>query len=104
MRVQIINEVTTIYPTDTGEWKLCFQWCLYVYDDGKSHNGYRFIWRDPDGNLKPQRGQARISSLKQAIELFNKAIKEGWGEHDTDGMGKDLKNSIKEMNKLINGL
>ena len=50
MRVQVIKEVK---KDDGGPWKLCLQWCLYVYDDGTSENGYRFIWRKPDGSLQP---------------------------------------------------
>jgi len=40
--------------------------------------GYRFIWRDPDGNLRPQRGQAVIHSAAQMFRLINEAIQEGW--------------------------
>ena len=84
MRVQIINEVMTGDPNITNEWELCFQWCLYVYDDGSSQNGYRFIWRRPDGSLQPARGQARIPSIGQAIKLMEMAKSEGWGDYDAD--------------------
>lgn len=47
MRVQVIRQAMTGDPDIADEWKLCFQWCLYVYDDGTSENGYRFIWRRP---------------------------------------------------------
>jgi len=86
MRVQIINEVMTGSPKETKEWELCFQWCLYVYDDGTNEHGYRFIWRRPDGNLQPARGQARIPSVKKAIELMEIAKKEGWGDYDADSI------------------
>lgn len=81
MRVQIIKEVQTADPKETEDWELCFQWCLYVYDNGSSDKGYRFIWRRPDGSLQPARGQARIPSIKLASDLMDKAKVEGWGEH-----------------------
>lgn len=84
MRVQIINEVQTNDPQKTQDWELCFQWCLYVYDDGGSENGYRFIWRRPDGSLQPARGQARIPSIPKAEELLEKARAAGWGNYDAD--------------------
>ena len=81
MRVQVIKEVMTGNPMITKEWELCLQWCLYVYDDGTNENGYRFIWRRPDGSLQPARGQARIPSLEQAEELMKKAKSDGWGKY-----------------------
>lgn len=59
-------------------WNLCFQWCKYKYDDGKSQNGYRFIWRRPDGSLQAARGQARIPSFAQMNELIEMAAIAGW--------------------------
>lgn len=81
-RVQVIHEAA---PDKTdGQWSLVFQWCLYVYDDGNSENGYRFIWRRPDGSLQPARGQARIPSLADAERLMQVARQEGWGELSAD--------------------
>ena len=77
-RVQIINEVTNGKEED---WRLCFQWCRYLYDDGGMEHGYRFIWRRPDGSLQAARGQARIPSVEEAKELMDMAIKQGWGEY-----------------------
>ena len=79
-RVQVIHEV----GEDFGEegWTLWFQWCLYVYDDGNSENGYRFIWRHPassGGKLQAARGQARIPSLAVAKSLMERAEQAGWG-------------------------
>ena len=82
MRVQVIKEVMTGNPKVSNQWELCFQWCLYVYDDGSSENDYRFIWRRPDGSLQPARGQARIPSLKHATDLMELAKSEGWGDYD----------------------
>lgn len=66
-------------------WTLCFQWCRYVYDaeDGEDRHdqrGYRFIWRRPDGTLQAARGQARIPSIQDAMELMEAARKAGWGD------------------------
>ena len=73
--VEIIHEVRESGP----DWNLCFQWCRYRYDDGSPDEmGYRFIWRDPDGNLRPQRGQAVIHSAAQMFRLINLAIQDGW--------------------------
>ena len=55
-----------------------------IYDDGSSENGYRFIWRRPDGSLQPARGQARIPSLNKATVLMDMAKSEGWGDYDAD--------------------
>ena len=39
-RVHVIDSVFKEYPS---KWKLCFQWCLYDYENGKSDKGFRFI-------------------------------------------------------------
>ena len=84
MRVQIRNEVklSTLRNEASPEWDLCFQLCRYIYDDDGMDEGYRFIWRRPNGNLQAARGQARIPSIKIMNELANRAIKEGWGGHE----------------------
>ena len=60
---------------------LWLQWCTYEYDDRNSEQGYRFIYSDENGKLRPQRGQARIPSLKIAQELIDKAKRKGWGDN-----------------------
>lgn len=75
-RVQVIAEVI---EGSSGYWRLCFQWCRYIYADGTMQEGYRFIWRRPDGSLQAARGQARIPSLKVARELMKRAEEAGWG-------------------------
>lgn len=80
--VKIINEVSKSIGNDG--WKLCFQWCEYVYEDGGLEKGYRFIWRRPDGSLQAARGQARIPSAGIALELMSKAMNDGWGYHTGD--------------------
>jgi hypothetical protein len=76
-RVQVIHETTSGQP---GQWRLVFQWCMYVYDDGNHEHGYRFIWRRDDGSLQAARGQARLPSSKAIKELVQKAKDEGWGD------------------------
>lgn len=77
-RFQIYNEVSK--PTKEKEevWKLYFQQGKYIYDNGESEEGYRFIWRRPDGTLQAARGQARIPSKKELLELLDLASEEGW--------------------------
>lgn len=81
-RVKVLREVSKGNPKTDNKWTLCLQWCLYVFDDGTSQNGYRFIWRRPEsGHLQGARGQARIPSLKMAQKLIDQAIEEGWGDY-----------------------
>lgn len=77
-RVQVRNEVAL--DTSSG-WVLCLQWCLYVFDDGTTEEGYRFIWRRPGGSLQAARGQARIPSLRVMERLAGMARTQGWGDH-----------------------
>ena len=64
----------------SGEWTLCFQKVSYHYDDGSTQDGFRFIWRRPDGSLQAARGQARIESYEQMMVLINQAKEEGFFE------------------------
>ena len=62
-----------------GEWNLLFQWVSFHYDNEQApQQGYRFIWEDPDGNLRPSRGQARIPSAKDLLLLIHRATDAGW--------------------------
>lgn len=85
MRVLVIKETVYDDPNPKAEWKLWFQWCKYVYDKGDNKGdigeGYRFIWRRPNGHLQPARGQARIPSIKHIEALIKKAKNEGWGNY-----------------------
>jgi len=80
-RVQVVNRTDL---GDASEYHVELQWCRYLYDDGKMEHGYRFIWVTPDGKLLPQRGQARLPSLKMATELMKKAKAEGWGDYNSE--------------------
>lgn len=74
-RVEIIEGVSKRY--DSG-WELCFQSCKYHHQNGESESGLRFIWKDPNGNLKPQRGQARIPDSTDLLYLIFLASQKGW--------------------------
>lgn len=74
--VEILEEVTR--PPNEDGWTLCFHWGEWRYEGGGSQRGYRFIWRDPDNNLRPQRGQARIPSAAEMFDLMSRAAAAGW--------------------------
>lgn len=63
---------------DEDEWQLCFQWVTYNYEDARPQDGYRFIWRRPNGNLQPARGQARIPDAETMFKLIRAATGAGW--------------------------
>ena len=65
---------------NSGEWTLCFQKVTYHYDDGSTQDGFRFIWRRPNGSLQAARGQARIETYEQMMALINQAKEEGFFE------------------------
>ena len=71
--VKVIREVKR-YEVE-NQWVLCFQYCQYFYDDNTSEEGYRFIWRKPNGNLQPARGQARIPEISD-INYLVKAMEQ----------------------------
>lgn len=76
-RVHIIDSVEKKY----GNWTLCFQWCLYDYENGKpeeNDKGFRFIWKNLDGKLQASRGQARIPDIDAIIYLTEEAKRQGW--------------------------
>lgn len=75
--VKVIHEVKR--REVENKWVLCFQYCKYVYDANTSETGYRFIWRQPNGNLLPAKGQARIPKMSDILYLVSKAMEQGWG-------------------------
>jgi hypothetical protein len=77
-RFQIFNEVSKPAKEEKDVWKLYFQQGKYIYDNDESEEGYRFIWRRPDGTLQAARGQARIPNKKELLELLDLASVEGW--------------------------
>lgn len=75
-RVEIMEQVQDrARPTGST---LCFQKVIYHHPDGRDEAGYRFIYRGSDGNLRPQRGQARIEDGAQLKRLTDKATEAGW--------------------------
>jgi hypothetical protein len=73
--VEIRNEVI---DSEAENWVLCFHECTYHYDDGTAEDGYRFIWRRPDGSLQAARGQARIPDAATLYRLIDDAVRAGW--------------------------
>ena len=63
---------------NSEDWNLCFQKVTYHYDDGGKQDGFRFIWRRPDGSLQAARGQARIENYEQMMELIDQAKQSGF--------------------------
>lgn len=82
-RVEVLNEVTTVDPSPQGTWELALQWCRYVNDEaGSTCYGFRFIWRDREGNLRSAARQGRLHSLNLVRDVLRKAKAAGWGDHD----------------------
>ena len=61
-----------------GDWQLCFHRVTYHHDDDSTEEGYRFIWRRPNGNLQAARGQARIPDAATHDRLIRAATSQGW--------------------------
>lgn len=76
-RVQILKEVPQRLETDDW-WTLHFQKVIYHYNDREPEEGFRFIWRRPDGSLQAARGQARIPGRKELNDLLEQAESEGF--------------------------
>jgi hypothetical protein len=84
------NRVVILHETSQGvkgNWNLCFQYCLYEYEDETEQNVYRFIWRGPDGSLQGSSGETCIPSVSDILELTSKALAEGWGHFNCDSSG-----------------
>ena len=88
-RFEIKHEVTN---GEVGYWRLCFQYGIYHYDVDADENGYRFIWRKPNGALQPARGQARIPKMSDLLYLISKAMEQGWGNLEEKEV--DLKENV----------
>jgi hypothetical protein len=73
-----VHPVTEAFEHSDGNWTLCFQRCTYRYDDDSTEEGYRFIWRRPNGTLQAARGQARIPNAAALQRLLDAAKAEGW--------------------------
>jgi hypothetical protein len=73
MNVTVIHEVWT----DTVGAQLGLQWCQYAYPTLPQY-GYRFIWRDEQGQMYPELGSALIPRAAWMLELIQKATEAGW--------------------------
>ena len=88
MSFQFLNHENSRIIRDTsiclgGCWRLHLQYYNYTQAGGDSHFGYRFI-NSCDGNLRPQKGQARIPSRKHAALLWAQADLESWADYDEE--------------------
>lgn len=83
-RVVVLN---SIEKDMGGDWILCFQYCRYHITPKDEREGYRFIWKKPGGQLQAARGQARIPSIADALELISKAMRSGWGNKNGNQAG-----------------
>ena len=75
-RIQVHNTVPR--EPAPNEWTLCFQQVTYHYDDDEPEDGFRFIWKRPNGSLQPARGQARIPNAEWLHQILRDAESEGW--------------------------
>ncbi|TPM41430.1 hypothetical protein [Mesorhizobium sp. B2-3-4] len=65
--VEIIDEVSMQYKHGG---RLCLQAARYHHPDGTTEDGFRFCWREANGNLKVLRGQTRLPNLRAAYVLM----------------------------------
>ena len=88
VNVEVLNEVTDECTSVKGGYKLYLQRVRYHHEGGDQHGrideGYRFIWRRPDGTLQAARGQARLPSFHVIRLLMIKAEQQSWGHYVTD--------------------
>lgn len=89
-RVKVLHEVPKNNLLNENQWNLCFQHVRYEYSDGSEQEGYRFIWRRPNGNMQGARGQARIPSISKLLELVSMAMADGWGNCVGESTGYTL--------------
>ena len=82
---------STEHKMDSG-WSLCFQHCIYHYDNDTKQEGYRFIWKRDNGTLQTARGQARLPSISIILKLLSVAMSEGWGNINGEITGFEFSN------------
>jgi hypothetical protein len=79
------HEASITRPSWEG-WRLCLQWGVLTDENGRaSEEGYRNIWRTPEGRLFTGRAQTRIPSKAESDELWRIAETEGWADLRGDG-------------------
>ena len=92
-KVEILHEVKQkVIYRDVDKGHLCFQHCLYHYDNGVCDEGYRFIWRRPDDaeSLQAARGQAILPSVEVITKLISLAEENGWGNVNKGNAGYEF--------------
>lgn len=57
--------------------ELHLQYGEFIHADGTIEEGYRHIWKSPEGKFQKS-GQARIPSHEEAIILIGKAMSANW--------------------------
>ncbi|QLE62808.1 hypothetical protein LROSL1_p50001 (plasmid) [Furfurilactobacillus rossiae] len=84
MRIDLISlslliplNLRLVYAYRSAQTKLTTA-SVMVNSDGNSEDGFRFIWRRPDGHLQAARGQARIPQRQDLEKLTKKAEDAGW--------------------------
>ena len=73
-----IEQHEEVFEKFANGWTLYFQKGTWHLDDGTTEEGYRFIYRRPDGRLQAARGQARIPDAATLQSLVDKAKAAGW--------------------------
>jgi hypothetical protein len=64
------------HPQEVDGEMLCFQAVRYDHPDGTAHTGYRFIWRDAEGWLRP--GVLYIPGAAALLWCLAEAAWQGW--------------------------
>jgi hypothetical protein len=77
-RYAVLNEFEVC---DHDGWKLFVQLVKDVSGEEQG-SGARFIWKDPTGNMLPQRGQARIPQFEDLRYALDEMIRRGWDRLD----------------------
>lgn len=72
---KILKQVPETY--EEGEFTLLLQWGILKWENGEEEKGYRFIWRNPNGDLSPK-ASAIIHSAKDILRLMGAACEKGW--------------------------
>ena len=73
--ITIHDEVKVAYRNNA---ELCFHRVTYRYDSGDSDQGFRFIWRKPDGLFATGHKQAFIPDAATHDQLIGAAKLQGW--------------------------
>ena len=70
MKTQVVVHYSVEKKLKSGKM-ICLQDCTWMYSDGSTESGFRFIRKSVDGKLLAHRGQACIPKIKIASDLIN---------------------------------